>query len=239
MKNIGVKNSYFQLLLKEKKSEINPAVSLGNPTYLLFSKERLSNYLQFQFYKNEFHDLQFLVFVIKLVKIRNKQILKRFLHVSTLLPPPAIGLSICVEWKHIDLQYKTIHYNNKLYSNTILSKLAFTSMNLILLFLFFGFTSSSLLLLSELGSSFCCTFFARNEWNVIYAKYNTQYSARMKKQKQNKTKNKTTNKEKIQRRKTRSKRFQKYFSPIYFLVDDEYTLSFYALLPRPCCIYFV
>ena len=235
MKNIGVKHSYFQLLLKEKKSEINPAVSLGNLTYLLFSKERLSNYLQFQCYKNDFHDLQFLVFVIKLMKIRNKQILKRFLHVSTLLPPPAIGLSICVEWKHIDLQYKTIHYNNKLYSNTILSKLAFISMNLILLFLFFGFTSS-LLLLSELESSFCCTFFARNEWNVIYAKYNTQYSARMEKQKQNKKQN---NKEKIQRRKTRSKRFQKYFSPRYFLVDDEYTLSFYALLPRPCCIYFV
>ena len=170
------------------------------------------------------------------MKIRNKQILKRFLHVSTLLPPPAIGLSICVEWKHIDLQYKTIHYNNKLYSNTILSKLAFTSMNLILLFLFFGFTSSSLLLLSELESSFCCTFFARNEWNVIYAKYNTQYSARMEKQKQNKKQN---NKEKIQRRKTRSKRFQKYFSTRYFLVDDEYTLSFYAVLPRPCCIYFV
>lgn len=125
MKNIGVKHSYFQLPLKEKKSEINPAVSLGNLTYLLFSKERLSNYLQFQCYKNDFHDLQFLVFVIKLMKIRNKQILKRFLHVSTLLPPPAIGLSICVEWKHIDLQYKTIQYNNKLYSNTILSKLAF------------------------------------------------------------------------------------------------------------------
>ena len=40
-----------------KKSKPNPAVSLGNITYLLFSKVRLSNYLQFQFYKNEFHDL--------------------------------------------------------------------------------------------------------------------------------------------------------------------------------------
>ena len=55
-----------------KKSKPSPAVSLGNVTCLLFSKVRLSNYLQFQFYENEFHDLQLPVFVIKLVKIRSK-----------------------------------------------------------------------------------------------------------------------------------------------------------------------
>ena len=104
---------------KKKNSEINPAVSLGDMTYLLFfqkkkttdiSKVRSSNYPQFQFYKNELHDLQLPLFVIKLVlenhmeHVDSKAISSRYF-------PPVTTTTGLINLRGI----KTLPYNTKLY----------------------------------------------------------------------------------------------------------------------------